>query len=251
MLEYYENSITVSEKFMFTSWYGNSSIDNIIVDDLVPEPNGPGISDSNIPQNNDERALILNEKLLLIGLFGLISIAGVGFFITKLNIKPAIDIGIHLTDNTSKIIKNIFGRNTVSYFVIGQNFIGKENIDPDLAKEFPPEMLKYKFLMHPVKLAICRVLIENTLISSAEVRKKLGVSWSDYSNQIKALNENGFIDVEDKIVDGSVKQVVSISPSGVEEYNKLISILIAFIDNSPLYYKLMKESKDNDHLNSN
>ncbi|MCE7735556.1 MAG: helix-turn-helix transcriptional regulator, partial [Candidatus Heimdallarchaeota archaeon] len=266
ILSWTENTSTTSQKFMFTSWVGNSSIDNIIVKDEMLNPEisvSDSITSNDTPdlstpddltkptQNNLEEILIFDNEILLGGLLGLFSIIGTSYYITKSSLDVPLKIGYSITNNTNKIITQIFGNKTVSYFVIGQNFISKENINEKLEKEFPPEMLKHKYLMHPARLAICRVLIQNTIISSAEIRKKLDISWADFSNQIRSLKENELIISEDRIIDGSVKQVVSITPIGIEQYNKLISVLIAFIDESPMYHKYLKENNDKNSLDIN
>ena len=126
--------------------------------------------------------------------------------------------------------------------MIGENFVQKEKIDPELAKEFPAEILDQKFLLHPVRMSICKLLSEYQNITSMELRGKLGVSWSDFSAHTKALKEKGFIHVEDRVIEDSFRQVISFEPLGLEKYEKLVDILIEFIDQSSIYNRYLDEA---------
>lgn len=171
----------------------------------------------------------------------LLSVTGVSVYLYRSNMPNFESIRL-LNDSTKSIVQQIFGPYTSSYFVIGKNFIQKEKIDPELAKEFPSEILDHKFLLHPVRLSICKLLSEYMSLTSNELRKKLGISWSDFSTHSKALKEKGLVHLEDKIIDGSFRQMISFEPLGLEKYENLIDILIEFIDKSSIFTRYLDEA---------
>lgn len=60
-------------------------------------------------------------------------------------------------------------------------------------------------------------------------------SWNDFSTHTKALNSKDFIHLEEKFIDGQLKQVISLSAKGLNQYNSLIENLIDFIESSSVY----------------
>jgi basic membrane protein A len=163
-----------------------------------------------------------------------------GWYFAKISQKPVSKkVGLSLTHGTRRVVQNVFGGYTSSYLVIGANFVNREKLDPDLEKQFPAKILKHKFLLHPVRLAMCKMLAENSRMTSSELREELGIPWGDFSNHTRSLRQKNFIYQEDVIVDGSVKQVISLEELGRKAYDELILLLIDFIDKSPLYDQYM------------
>lgn len=114
-----------------------------------------------------------------------------------------------------------------------QNPLGKvENSYIVLGDNFPPELLKEKFLLHPVRLAIFKILTNNIQMSSSELRLRLGISWGDYSSHTKALTKTGYIRLEDKMIDGLKKQVISLELSGITKYRYLVGLISEYLDES-------------------
>ncbi len=228
-----DNRYQTSEMFAFVSWEGDSSFDNIYVSDTIEFILG----------KSDNSLIDLSEFQMGVILFGIVSLAGISLYLYQFyensqNLPSVKGVGSHV----KQILTDVFGDYSSSYFVIGKNLIERSSIDPQLEKDFPPDLLNHKFLMHPIRLAMVKILMENTLITSAELRQRLGISWGDFSTHSKALRGKKYIATEDKIVDGSILQVISIEQIGIDQYESLIQILISFIDQSPLYSKYIEDA---------
>lgn len=156
-----------------------------------------------------------------------------------------------LPQNTKDVIKGIFGGLAESYYVIGANFILKKKISEDLEKVIPQELYNYKFLLHPMRLAMCRILIEQTKVPTKELRELMGVSWSDLSTHTRAMNDKSFIHIEEIVVDGKFIQMISLEPSGLEQYQNLTQILLEVIDESLLFDTYLKELGDTSPVDTN
>ena len=89
-----------------------------------------------------------------------------------------------MNKGTRGIVNKIFGDHATSYFVIGANFVNREKTGPEVEKEFPSEILDQKFLLHPIRLAMCKLLTENSRITSAELREKLGIFKKGAADEI-------------------------------------------------------------------
>jgi len=113
------------------------------------------------------------------------------------------------------------------------------------------ELYEFKFLMHPVRLAMMKVLLENPLMTSAELRFNLDLTWGEISNHISTLKKQNLISTVDRIIDNSVRQVITVEEYGIQSYNKLSEVLADFF-NSPDYDSYIEEvdklasNKDNE-----
>ena len=88
-------------------------------------------------------------------------------------------------------------------------------------------------------------------MSMSELRNKLGISWGEFSTNTKAMESKGYVLVEEKIVDNTIRKVISLEPLGIENYESLISILINFIDQSPLYDKYIDKAIERSNQGTN
>lgn len=98
-----------------------------------------------------------------------------------------------------------------------------------LPDDIPQELIKYRYLMHPIRLTIMKLLnYENKMISST-IRSRLGTSWGEYRTHLKSLEEKGYIMINDDFnEEGSVVQVVYIEEVGRLEYQTLFHLLQEF-----------------------
>jgi DNA-binding MarR family transcriptional regulator len=161
------------------------------------------------------------------------------------------DLITNINPTMVDVITNAFGPYAASYFVIGQNYIKKQPVDPALKQDFPTELQKYKFYLHPVKLSISKILRETLLIATSQLRKQLDVPWSVLNNNLRSMAKKNLILIENKFIDGSVKQVVSLEPTGIKKYDELIVIMIDFINSTPLYSQYIEESTKKSAVDSN
>ncbi|MCE7735418.1 MAG: hypothetical protein GPJ54_11110 [Candidatus Heimdallarchaeota archaeon] len=156
------------------------------------------------------------------------------FFSTSYYMKGKRIENLLLNANMEKILQPVFNSNpSIIYVFIANNFIEDGNLEKEIKDEIPKEIFDFKFLLHPVKLSILKILYENVSIISAELRTQLGISWSELTSHLKKLTQKRYIIVEIKFVEGSLKNVVSMEPHGIKEFERLQKALLEFIDSSP------------------
>ncbi|OLS21282.1 MAG: N-acetylneuraminate epimerase [Candidatus Heimdallarchaeota archaeon LC_2] len=271
------SSVTWIFDFKSNRWYSQSSTLNevYIFGSLAYNPNDNSAiyvggykidSEGQIIFTNDIYALqihgTINSDLdlrfpalnpLLIGglIASLFSIAGLGIFIKagRVSTKSSqlisnTNLSNHLPPNTKEVIQRIFGGFATSNYVIGANFINKKKISEDLGKFIPQELYDYKFLLHPMRLAMCQILTEHVKVPTKELRKLMGVTWSDLSTHTRAMKDKNFIHIEDNVIEGKFIQMIFLEPSGLQQYQNLIQILLELIDESSLFGTNLKELGD-------
>lgn len=172
-----------------------------------------------------DKNLSLDAALPVAVSVAVISLLGVSMYHVKS--KSAIDI-LKLSKQQKSIISDIFQNRTSAYFYI-LNQSSKE-IDENTIQPEAQDIFKYKFLLHPVRLSIMKLLYENIQMTSLEIKEKLGISWNDVGNHITALKEKGYISTDHQFQEGSRKQVVSIEPFGTQEFKVLTELLHLFLD---------------------
>lgn len=219
-----DNEYKSSEKFGFTSWIGASSISNIMVKALdVQSPS------------------TIHPAIIFIIL---LSVGGTGYYLVnmiriKLKIKDVIPSRF-LIRHITEIIDY---RPNLFYLIFGDTLSNHRKIETELKDRVPPEIFNYKFLMNPIRLVITKLLYEKVELSSIEIRDMLQIPWGNYSTHVRALKKHDIIQIKEEFVDSSVKQILTLSPKGIEEYKALIDILKQFLDQATsedLF--LMKES---------
>jgi DNA-binding MarR family transcriptional regulator len=184
--------------------------------------------------------MIITSSFLAVGGYVLYT-KGLINFSRSSNVVHAIEFAKKLPSNTQNVIKTIFGSSTDSYYIIGANFISKKRISSELDKVIPSELYDHKFLLHPMRLAMCRILIEHTTVPTVKLREMMGVSWSDLSTHTRAMNYKNLIHIEEVVDNDKFVQVISLEPSGLQQYQKLTQILLEVIDESLLFDVYLKE----------
>lgn len=100
---------------------------------------------------------------------------------------------------------------------------------PGKLVSLPSEITKFQFLFNPVRLSIMKILSENTIYPSAEIRKLLGVSWGKYTPHLTAMEKEGYIISETEFVDSIPRKTVLAEPKGLKEYYALKDILYSLV----------------------
>jgi hypothetical protein len=119
--------------------------------------------------------------------------------------------------------------NLLYTLLIGKSKSINKDIDEKLISNIPLDMLQYKFLMHPTRLAIMKLLFTYDRLSSIEIKSTLQISWSEYQTHIRALQTKLLIKVSDDFDNGSLKQFVYLEPQGRTEYQNLLFMLEEFV----------------------
>lgn len=135
-----------------------------------------------------------------------------------------------------EIIKEIFKSQTVLYYtLIGQNRIKDSEIENNLKEAIPKSIYDFKFLLHPIRLSMTKLLYENMELTSIDMKNILDVSWNDYTTHATALKNKKYISIDDQFVEGAKRNVLRLEPPGIEQYKLLTDLLHLFLDNSTDY----------------
>jgi hypothetical protein len=174
-----------------------------------------------------------------IGVLAIITLStlGLGGLVYYTTIRSGVESTVinNITENT---VKRIFNSNTSKYLLVAGNVIRDKPYGS--ATNIPPELFEYKALLHPVRMAMMKVLIDNPLMTSVELKEYLNLTWSEYRNQMNVLKKLRYVYITEKFVENSVKQVISVESHGMAEFDKLSKILVEFLS-SPEYEEFSKQ----------
>ena len=98
----------------------------------------------------------------------------------------------------------------------------------------PEKLYHYKFLLHPYRLAVMKMLYNHSRLSSLEIKETLSLSWSDYNNVVNALKKRGYVTVNDDFEDSVVRRFVFLEEAGRLDFQALEHLLRQFLDNAPI-----------------
>ncbi len=122
----------------------------------------------------------------------------------------------------------------------------------ELQNNFPQDLMKYRYLMHPTRLMMIKLLHSEYSLSSIEVQRVLKISWGAYTSHTKSLEKHGYIEIKEQFsAEASVKQILFLSDQARVEYETLLELLGDFIEKkTPLDYILNSDAEEymNDDL---
>ena len=247
VLEANNNNLTTSEYINFQMEY-DAKIDNFEYSDpsfngtdpQLPYPNNNEIHNEPDPQkldpSNNEWFNRTNQIFVSTGIIGLTILI---YFGKKY--LPLRGGGKRSMSNNSRIIENIkkefiLSDNSMVSLLGGFHRVDDKYKDPYYKELIPSELLTHRYLMHPIRLSIMKLLNKEDKMKSLEIKKILDISWGDYSNHIRSLQEKGFVELVDEFnEDGHVTQSVYIKELGRKEYLDLFRLLQQFtLDDSPV-----------------
>jgi len=178
----------------------------------------------------------LESLRIIVGITSLVIMVTAIFrlYNSTISLKPVYEG--ELTGKSAEIVKELFKSQTILYYtLIGQSKITDEELESNVKKAVPSNFLEYRFLFHPVKLAIVKLLYENLEFTSIELKNILEISWNDFHTHASALRKKGYIRMEDEFVMGVKRQMLRIEDKGIQEYKTMIDLLHLFLDNSTDY----------------
>lgn len=108
----------------------------------------------------------------------------------------------------------------------------KDDIEFVKKSSIPTQLMDYRYLMHPVRLSIMKLLSEEGNLTSVEVKHSLEISWGEYYSHINSLKKKEYIRVQDEFVNNTKRQVLYIEPIGLKRYGELKDLLEQFLKNS-------------------
>ncbi len=93
-----------------------------------------------------------------------------------------------------------------------------------------------------------KILTENQVVTSIELKNKLDLSWGEFSHHLPNMKKHHLIQIDDKFIDGITKQVITVTLEGSKEYADLVKILHEFFSSSdydtfPFNYKSNPEEE--------
>ena len=157
---------------------------------------------------------------------------GPGHFTGKMIPNKTI-FGREIPDSAKDTVKELFKSQSVLYYsIIGQSKIPDKDIENEIKKAIPKRIYDYKFLLHPIRLTMIKLLYENLEMNSVELKELMEISWNDYLNHSKSMKKNGYIRIDDGFVDGNKRSILRIEPKGVEEFKALTDLLQLVLDNT-------------------
>ena len=83
----------------------------------------------------------------------------------------------------------------------------------------------FKYLIHPVRITILRLLFYYTRITRSRLQKTLGINSGVFENHLSQLSKNGVIDIEKEFVDNRSRVAIYINSYGIDEYKKFKKVL--------------------------
>jgi DNA-binding MarR family transcriptional regulator len=148
-----------------------------------------------------------------------------------------------LVKKTTGIIRNInqkFDLNDRSLLLL---LLGQKKDDSyikELKQNIPQDLVKFRYLMHPTRLMIVKLLSSEYSLSSVEIKRVLDIPWGDYTSHTKSLEKNGYIEIKEQFSEeASVQQMLYLTEKGQQEYEVLFDLLQEFIEKkTPLEYIL-------------
>ncbi|OLS26073.1 MAG: hypothetical protein HeimC2_16950, partial [Candidatus Heimdallarchaeota archaeon LC_2] len=205
------------------------------------------ISDINLIKFSDSShdSGISNQKLIA-GLLVLTAFLGLGLYLLKFRSpKGFSQLGIN---KTIKETLNLIFNGSIKGYLLLASGVQKTSEDDTIGTHIPKSLFKHKFLMHPVRLAMMKILTENQVVTSIELKNKLDLSWGEFSHHLTNMKKHHLIQIDDKFIDGITKQAITVTIVGNKQYVNLVKILHEFFSSSdyntfPLNFKSNHEEE--------
>jgi DNA-binding MarR family transcriptional regulator len=187
-----------------------------------------------VNQNSIDSELNLRLNPLLAMSLITVAAGGVGFYQYKTSPRvQALGIKRHL--------RKIIASGSLASFIFGTTKEKEINILGDV----PNELINEKFILHPIRLAMLKLLAINPGVTPSELKKTLDISWGAYSSNIKALEDRGLCLMKDEVINNSFKQVIKITPQGISKYNYITELLAQYLDiNLDMIYPSSDHNED-------
>ncbi|MHA2101207.1 MAG: transcriptional regulator, partial [Candidatus Kariarchaeaceae archaeon] len=130
--------------------------------------------------------------------------------------------GISNRSLTIKVLEGLLG---VAATPVLLQIISDDTEEIDDYELFPPELLKFKFLLNPVRLGILKILYDCTQIAAYELRDLIGISWGKFTPHIDSLIDKGLVSSSSDFIDGKPRKVIFIEEVGRSQFIELQRIL--------------------------
>ena len=129
---------------------------------------------------------------------------------------------------------------SIFHLTFGATHIKDEFTREKFKEILPQELLTYRYLLHPARLTILKMLNVEEKMRSSDIKHILDIAWGEYSNHIKSLEQKGYVEVLNEFNDeGNVMQIAYITEFGRKQYELLFTLLQQFVAKSSPYDYLL------------
>lgn len=97
--------------------------------------------------------------------------------------------------------------------------------------EISPELLKFKFILNPVRLGVIGLLDKYSEYQQSEIRKALDISWGQFSSHVNLLEKEMYISITSRFIDGKAVRILFLTEKGRIEFRELRRILKSIVYN--------------------
>jgi len=171
-----------------------------------------------------------NNLLRIIGTIAIgVFVVGVGSFsIYQIKIYRGIS-SLTVKKSTLDKLKELFDGQTSQYLLLVNGILSQDR-EYTSGTHIPKEIFELKFLLHPVRMSIMKLVTENPLSTSREIRERLNLSWGEFSTHIGKMKKENYLETKDQFIDGVLRQVMLATEVGNRKYLKLVSTLNEFLN---------------------
>ena len=129
---------------------------------------------------------------------------------------------------------------SIFQLTFGATHIKDEPTREKFKEILPQELLTYRYLLHPARLTIMKMLNVEEKMRSSDIKHILDIAWGEYSNHIKSLEQKGYVEVLNEFnEEGNVMQIAYITEFGRKQYGLVFTLLQQFVAKSSPYDYLL------------
>ncbi|MCH8908265.1 MAG: right-handed parallel beta-helix repeat-containing protein, partial [Candidatus Heimdallarchaeota archaeon] len=200
----YSLKIEVLDDQGFTSEYEMAS--NYFIEEFVPiQGTQEGSDGSFFRLEGLSLASVLLAMLLVIGLGGYQIVKRI---LDQLRIK--------------RIVEGVLGFGASKFLL---QIISEDESEVETLEGVPPELLRFKYLLNPVRLGILKILFDYGQMAAYELRDLIGIPWGKFTPHIDSMADKGFVVMSSDFIDGKVRNVIFLEEQGRSQFMELQIIL--------------------------
>ena len=123
--------------------------------------------------------------------------------------------------------------------LLGQKSDKDPNYIKELQNNLQHELLNYRYLLHPTRLMMLKLLYGEYKLPSSIMRQVLDISWGEFATHRSSLLEKGYIEMSYFSSSGSIDHMLYLTEQGKQEYETVISLLVQLAEEKTPYHYLI------------
>jgi DNA-binding MarR family transcriptional regulator len=136
-----------------------------------------------------------------------------------------------LSDIQKSTVNSLFyDRNDMYSVLLGYKITDKKSTQKRIREQIPTDLKEFKFLLHPVRLTVMKLLFDNMAMSVLELRNLLNLTNNQINNTIKELLRKNYVETHPQFIGDGPKKLVILSDYGIDQFKKLVDQLHLFLD---------------------